>query len=164
MFRAKARSLANKLDEMKLQVDPPEETTFCLPAISSHTLTSIFNWSLSRSTVPPCLKSSIKVTLPKKSNISSLNDYRPVALTPTVTKCFEKLVRKHITAHLPPTFENTTQKFIGCPLPGTSQFPLPQKSPDHYQGLIPSIPSSILTKGQAEMANQFLEAALPCVA
>ncbi|KAK3567313.1 hypothetical protein QTP86_018048, partial [Hemibagrus guttatus] len=56
--------------------------------------TRIFNQSLS--TVPPCMKSSTIIPLPKKPHISSLNDYRPVALTPVVMKCFEKLVRGHI--------------------------------------------------------------------
>ncbi|KAK3565407.1 hypothetical protein QTP86_007942 [Hemibagrus guttatus] len=55
----------------------------------------IFN----QSTVPPCLKSSIIVPLPKKSHISSLSDYQPVALTPVVMKCFEKLVQSHQFAY-----------------------------------------------------------------
>ncbi|KAL0199254.1 hypothetical protein M9458_007794, partial [Cirrhinus mrigala] len=68
--------------------------------------TKIFNQSLAQSTVPPCLKSSIIVPLPKKPHISSLNDYRPVALTPVVMKCFEKLVRRHITAALPRSLDS----------------------------------------------------------
>ena len=67
--------------------------------------TRIFNQSLAQSTVPLCLKSSTIVPLPKKRNISSLNDYRPVALTPVVMKCFEKLVRDHITSLLPRAFD-----------------------------------------------------------
>ena len=63
--------------------------------------TRIFNQSLAQSTFPPCLKSSTIVQLPKKPHITSLNDYRPVALTPVVMKCFEKLVCSHITAALP---------------------------------------------------------------
>ncbi|TKS65504.1 RNA-directed DNA polymerase from mobile element jockey [Collichthys lucidus] len=68
--------------------------------------TRIFNRSLAQSSVPPCLKSSTIVPLPKKPHITSLNDYRPVALTPVVMKCFEKLVRSHITAALPPTHDS----------------------------------------------------------
>uniref|UniRef100_A0A3B5Q3T5 Reverse transcriptase domain-containing protein n=1 Tax=Xiphophorus maculatus TaxID=8083 RepID=A0A3B5Q3T5_XIPMA len=68
--------------------------------------TRIFNQSLALSTVPSCLKSSTIVPIPKKPHISCLNDYRPVALTPVVTKCFEKLVRGHITALLPPGFDH----------------------------------------------------------
>ncbi|KAK3553564.1 hypothetical protein QTP70_004566 [Hemibagrus guttatus] len=54
--------------------------------------TRIFNQSLSQSTVPPCLKSSTIIFLPKKPRISSVNDYQPVTLTPVVMKCFKKLV------------------------------------------------------------------------
>ena len=67
--------------------------------------TRIFNQSLAESIVPPCLKSSIIVPLPKKPHISSPNDYRPVALTPVVMKCFEKLVRGHITSLLPKSLD-----------------------------------------------------------
>lgn len=66
----------------------------------------IFNQSLTQSTVPPCLKSSTIVPLPKKPHISSLNDYRPVALTPVVMKCFEKLVRGLITSLLPKSLDS----------------------------------------------------------
>ncbi|KAF7661471.1 hypothetical protein LDENG_00260640, partial [Lucifuga dentata] len=34
-----------------------------------------------------------------------LKDYRPVALTPVITKCFERLVLRHIKACLPPCFD-----------------------------------------------------------
>lgn len=54
--------------------------------------TRIFNKSLSQSFIPSCLKSGTIVPLPKKTPISSLNDCRPVALTPVAMKCFEKLV------------------------------------------------------------------------
>lgn len=67
--------------------------------------TKIFNVSLSQSIIPPCLKSSTIVPLPKNTTISSLNDYRPVALTPVITKCFEKLVRRHILSCLPQGFD-----------------------------------------------------------
>ena len=66
--------------------------------------TKIFNQSLSRSTVPSCQKSS--TPLPKKTNITALNDYQPVALTSVVMKCFEKLVRSHIMSFHPPTFDS----------------------------------------------------------
>ncbi|KAK3532681.1 hypothetical protein QTP86_027807 [Hemibagrus guttatus] len=66
----------------------------------------IFNQSLALSTVPSCLKSSIIVLLPKKSHMFSLSDYRPVALTPVVMKCFEKLVWSHITSLLPASFNS----------------------------------------------------------
>ena len=65
-------------------------------------LTKIFNRSLSQAIVPPCLKTSTIIPVPKKSTVSCLNDYRPVALTPITMKCFEKLVRSHIISSMPP--------------------------------------------------------------
>ncbi|KAK3537444.1 hypothetical protein QTP70_010420 [Hemibagrus guttatus] len=67
--------------------------------------TRIFNQSLSQSTVPPCLKSSTIIPLPKKPHISSLNNCWPIALTLVVMKCFEKMVRGHITSLLPQSFD-----------------------------------------------------------
>ncbi len=55
--------------------------------------TDIFNLSHSLSVVPSCFKKSIIVPLPKKNKITCLNDWRPIALTPIFSKCFEKLVR-----------------------------------------------------------------------
>ncbi|KAK1804268.1 hypothetical protein P4O66_020305, partial [Electrophorus voltai] len=46
-------------------------------------------------------KRSTIVPVPKKPRPSGLNDYRPVALTSVLMKCFEKLVRDFITSSLP---------------------------------------------------------------
>ncbi|KAI3357157.1 hypothetical protein L3Q82_015460 [Scortum barcoo] len=46
--------------------------------------------SLLQSVVPTCFKETIIVPVPKKTKILSLNDYRPVALTSTIMKCFER--------------------------------------------------------------------------
>lgn len=51
------------------------------------------------STVPSCTKSSTRVPVPKKLNITGLNDYWAVALTPLVIQCFEKSVQGHIMSH-----------------------------------------------------------------
>ena len=40
-----------------------------------------------------------------QSKTAGLNDWRPVALTSIACKCFEKLVRDHICAMLPPTLD-----------------------------------------------------------
>ncbi|KAK1785735.1 hypothetical protein P4O66_019071 [Electrophorus voltai] len=63
--------------------------------------TDIFNLSLTLSIVPSSFKRSTIVPIPKKPRPSDLNDYRPVALTSVVMKCFEKLVRDFITSSLP---------------------------------------------------------------
>ncbi|KAI3363941.1 hypothetical protein L3Q82_001546 [Scortum barcoo] len=54
-------------------------------------LTDIFNTSLSQAKVPTCSKAATIIPVPKKTHITSLNDYRPVALTPIMMKCFERL-------------------------------------------------------------------------
>ncbi|KAK3531501.1 hypothetical protein QTP70_023284 [Hemibagrus guttatus] len=67
--------------------------------------TDIFNISLSSAFVPACLKTTTIVPVPKKSTVSCLNDYRPVALTPIVMKCFERLIMRHIKTQLPPSLD-----------------------------------------------------------
>uniref|UniRef100_A0A3B1IGH8 Reverse transcriptase domain-containing protein n=1 Tax=Astyanax mexicanus TaxID=7994 RepID=A0A3B1IGH8_ASTMX len=56
-------------------------------------------------TVPMCLKSTTIVPVPKKSTVSCLNDYRPVALTPIIMKCFERLVMRNIKTQLPSSLD-----------------------------------------------------------
>ena len=55
--------------------------------------TDIFNLSPSQSTVPICFK------------VTELNDYRPIALTPVIMKCFERRVKDHITSTLLDTLD-----------------------------------------------------------
>ncbi len=68
-------------------------------------LTDIFNTSLSQAVVPTCLKSTTIIPVPKKSPVSCLNDYRSIALTPIIMKCFEKLVMQKIKTGLPNTLD-----------------------------------------------------------
>ncbi|KAL0159498.1 hypothetical protein M9458_043223, partial [Cirrhinus mrigala] len=68
-------------------------------------LTDIFNTSLSQAVVPTCLNSTSIIPVPKKSPVSCLNDYRPIALTPIMMKCFERLVMHHIKSSLPNTLD-----------------------------------------------------------
>ncbi|KAK3553052.1 hypothetical protein QTP86_031185, partial [Hemibagrus guttatus] len=67
--------------------------------------TDIFNISLSSTIVPMCLKTTTIIPMPKKSTVSCLNDYRPVALTPIMMKCLERLVMWHIKTQLPPSLD-----------------------------------------------------------
>ncbi|KAI4901817.1 hypothetical protein NFI96_010212 [Prochilodus magdalenae] len=69
------------------------------------TFTDIFNLSLAQSTVPVCFKTTTIIPIPKKSTITSMNDYRPIALTPIVMKCFERLILSHIKRSLPSTLD-----------------------------------------------------------
>ncbi len=67
--------------------------------------TSIFNESLATSVVPTSFKKSVIIPVPKNSKPSCLNDYRPVALTSTVMKVFERLIKKHICSSIPVTLD-----------------------------------------------------------
>ncbi|KAI4887040.1 hypothetical protein NFI96_023441 [Prochilodus magdalenae] len=68
--------------------------------------TDIFNISLSSATVPTCLKATAIIPVQKKSSVSCLNDYRPIALTRIIMKCFERLVLRHIKTLLPPSLDS----------------------------------------------------------
>ncbi len=46
-----------------------------------------------------------RMTVPKKSPVSCLNDYRPIALTPIIMKCFERLVMHNIKTSLHNTLD-----------------------------------------------------------
>ncbi len=67
--------------------------------------TSIFNESLATSVVPTSFKKSVIIPEPKNSKPSCRNDYRPVALTSTVMKVFERLLKKHICSSIPATLD-----------------------------------------------------------
>ncbi|KAI4899020.1 hypothetical protein NFI96_007116 [Prochilodus magdalenae] len=66
--------------------------------------TDIFNIYLSSATIPTCLKATTIIPVQKKSSVSCLNDYRPIALTPIIM-CFERLVMRHIKTLLPPSLD-----------------------------------------------------------
>ncbi|KAI4903872.1 hypothetical protein NFI96_022133, partial [Prochilodus magdalenae] len=49
----------------------------------------------------PVFKTATIVPVPKHSTASTLNDFCPVALTPIISKCFERLVSSHVKSCLP---------------------------------------------------------------
>lgn len=67
----------------------------------SGVFTIIFNESLAQSVVPTCFKRPTIIPIPKSNKPSSLNDYRPVALTSVVMKVFERLLKFVITSSNP---------------------------------------------------------------
>ncbi len=67
--------------------------------------TSIFNESLATSVVSTLFKKSVIIPVPKNSKPSCPNDYRPVALTSTVMKVFERLLKNHICSSIPATLD-----------------------------------------------------------
>ncbi|KAK1789041.1 hypothetical protein P4O66_014995 [Electrophorus voltai] len=68
-------------------------------------LTDIINISLSCTIVPICFKTTTIVPMPKKSTVSCLSVYGPIAHTSIVMKCFERLVIRHVKTHLPPSLD-----------------------------------------------------------
>lgn len=68
-------------------------------------MTNIFNMSLAQAAVPSCFKTTSIVPVPKHSIAVSLNDYCPVALTPIIMKCFERLVLAQLKSCLSPTLD-----------------------------------------------------------
>ncbi|KAK3529058.1 hypothetical protein QTP70_014852, partial [Hemibagrus guttatus] len=62
----------------------------------SPVFTDIFNTSLETCHVPACFKTSAIVPVPKKTKITGLNDYRPIALTSVVMKSFQRLVLSYL--------------------------------------------------------------------
>ncbi len=71
--------------------DPDGVTPVCLKSCADQLapiFTQIFNRSLELCEVPSCFKRSTIIPVPKKSKITGLNDYRPVALTSVAMKSF----------------------------------------------------------------------------
>ncbi|KAK3529628.1 hypothetical protein QTP70_032507 [Hemibagrus guttatus] len=63
--------------------------------------TDIFNLSLSSAVIPMCLKTTTIIPVPKKSPVSCLNDYHPVALTPIImNSAFNTIIPQHLTEKL----------------------------------------------------------------
>ena len=69
-------------------------------------LTDLFNTSLLQASVSMCLKTATIIPVPKQSAIRSLNDYRSVALTPVVMKCFERPVLGHLKNRIAPSLDH----------------------------------------------------------
>lgn len=67
--------------------------------------TNIFNLSLRLTVIPTCFKQTTIIPVAKKTTVSCLNDYRPVALTSVIMKCFERLVKSHICSSLPDSLD-----------------------------------------------------------
>ena len=81
--------------------------------------THIFNLSLAQVAVPTIFKTATIVPVRKHSTASDLKDFRPIAITPIIPKCFERLMLFHLKSCLPATLDPhqfTHQKKInwGC--------------------------------------------------
>ena len=65
----------------------------------------MFNLSLSQSAFPTCFEKATIAPVPKKAKVTELNNFCPVALPSVIMKCFERLVKDHITSTLPDTLD-----------------------------------------------------------
>ena len=85
-------------------------------------LTGIFNTSLSLAEVPPCLKAANIIPVPKKTSITDLNDYRPVALTSVVMKCFDVEVQDVVFVDYSSAFNTIVPDILVEKLAGLKNF------------------------------------------
>lgn len=76
-----------------------EMIKLCCPRVVPFLL-NIFNSCLLKSVFPDSWKIARVMPLPKKTEIHNLNDLRPVAILPTCSKIFEKIIASQIRAHL----------------------------------------------------------------
>ena len=58
----------------------------------------LYQQSIDTHEIPEIWKSSNIVPLPKKPQPKVMNDYRPVALTPILMKCFDRILLSHLLA------------------------------------------------------------------
>ena len=68
-------------------------------------LSTIYNWSLRECHLPSVFKKSIIIPVPKRSPVTCLNDYRPIALTSIVMRYLETIVRVYIQSNLPASLD-----------------------------------------------------------
>lgn len=62
--------------------------------------TPIFQLAMDTHKLPSIWKTSTIIPVPKKTKPVCENDYRPVALTPVIMKCYEKLVLKYLLKYV----------------------------------------------------------------
>ena len=62
----------------------------------------LFNWSSNDSIVPSVWTRSLICPVPKNNKPSTINDYRPVALTLVAMRCFENVVLSRLVPRIQP--------------------------------------------------------------
>ena len=65
-------------------------------------LTHLFNACILQNCYPDCLKISTVIPIHKRNDTQECNNYRPISLTPIISKLFEKILKKQLYLH----FEN----------------------------------------------------------
>ena len=83
-------------------------------------LCQIFNLSISTGAVPSAWKLSRVIPIFKSGDRHSVTNYRPISLQPIVGKLLERIIHKHILAHLHSNNVLTKQQFGFLPKSSTS--------------------------------------------
>ncbi|KAL0147810.1 hypothetical protein M9458_056887 [Cirrhinus mrigala] len=96
-----AHAMATLPESAPVMATLPDQFTRWLPSLGPDNIPG----RVLRDLVPTCLKSTSIIPVRKKSPVSRLNDYHPIALTPIMMKCFERLVMHHIKSSLPNTLD-----------------------------------------------------------
>ena len=82
---------------------PDEIPGFILKTFSEELavpLTLLFNRMYAEGSVPALLKSANVIPLHKKGKKNLAKNYRPISLTPIITKIFENIYADHLVKHL----------------------------------------------------------------
>ncbi|KAI5087807.1 gastrula zinc finger protein XlCGF28.1-like [Silurus meridionalis] len=107
LLLANVCSLDNKLDYIRLQQATRPEYRHCCVFVFTEMWQRVTEFQTAcfvPTEMQLCATTTIIPVL-KKSTVSCLNDYRPVALIPIVMKCFKRLVMRHIKTQLPPALD-----------------------------------------------------------
>lgn len=100
------------LKHLKATAPGPDDLPYWIYRDNAHdiafALTHIFNRSLSTGVFPEQWKTAKITPIPKTSNATIPNEFRPIAVTPIIARTFERLVHKHYISKiynnsLPPT-------------------------------------------------------------
>lgn len=75
-------------------------------------ITTLFNKSLASSTLPNCLKSSHIIPIYKKGAKENVENYRSIAVLPSLLKLFEKIMYKKILTHFKSRISQCQHGFV----------------------------------------------------
>jgi hypothetical protein len=82
----------------------PDKIPNKLLKVASHSLgeplANLFNICMAQGVFPDCWKRSTIIPIPKSAGADELAQFRPIALTSTISKVFEKLLLEHLKPHL----------------------------------------------------------------
>jgi hypothetical protein len=74
-------------------------------------LSYIFNYSLHTGILPDCLKMAVIKPLYKKGDKFDISNYRPISLSPTFAKIFEKAMYSRLSQHLQTNYILAPEKY-----------------------------------------------------